>query len=331
VTRWGRLLVRSLGWDALRCNSTPKKLTNLGRAHLNCRLGRMWVASHPYVLIVDVTNLCNLRCRFCPTGRGEYGRQKGILPLATFQQFIDELKPYLYLALLYDWGEPLLNGELPRMIAYAEQNNICTSVHSNLCVRDDGALRELVDAGLSHLTVSVDGVDPCSYRSFRTGGDFALVMRNLAGLLEYRSRSGRRKPRITWKYVVHRANEAYVEKARQMAREIGVDAFLAATIQSEDSSVLPRGTFGSMPGQDQKRCSWLWTTVVLHWDGCIGPCCYQFRQEDDFGRYEPGEFMRIWNNDRFQVARGLFGGAGGAELPPPVLCLHCHKVESRRR
>ncbi|MGD9346342.1 MAG: hypothetical protein PVH84_10790, partial [Candidatus Aminicenantes bacterium] len=71
----------------------------------------------PTHLQIEPTNLCNLQCRLCPVTEG-LRRAKGHMTLDLFKRFIDETGDYVFLIILWDWGEPFLNPAVYEMIPY---------------------------------------------------------------------------------------------------------------------------------------------------------------------------------------------------------------------
>lgn len=66
---------------------------------------------------LEITNVCNLSCAFCPGTR----REKGSLTPGQFQILAQRLRPhteYLYLHLM---GEPLLHPQLGELLRRAEE------------------------------------------------------------------------------------------------------------------------------------------------------------------------------------------------------------------
>ena len=47
---------------------TPKKLANIALAEWELRQQKTILRARPYYYIIDVCNVCNLRCPLCPTG-----------------------------------------------------------------------------------------------------------------------------------------------------------------------------------------------------------------------------------------------------------------------
>ncbi len=99
----------------IKYNSIPK-LLNLILTEYQKKLRRPYLHSYPYKMIVDTNNICNLRCLHCPTGKGIAGRQKGFMTFAEFKRIVNEIGKYIYIVDLFNWGEPLLNKEIFKMI-----------------------------------------------------------------------------------------------------------------------------------------------------------------------------------------------------------------------
>jgi radical SAM protein with 4Fe4S-binding SPASM domain len=76
----------------------------------------------------------------------------------------------------------------------------------------------------------------------------------------------------------------------------------------------------------------LWTTANFHWDGSIGPCCLQFKQEDDFGSINESSFKSVWNNEKFVYARSLFAHKRkNIANKQDVICNRCYKVVPEKK
>jgi len=110
---------------------------------------------YPYMAHVSPAGVCNLHCALCPVNDPAM-RGKGLLPLATFRRFLDQVGPYLLHMILWGWGEPLLNPELPQMCADARARDIVTVTSTNLNHLDRPMGRELVACGLDAMIVALD-------------------------------------------------------------------------------------------------------------------------------------------------------------------------------
>jgi MoaA/NifB/PqqE/SkfB family radical SAM enzyme len=100
-----------------------KKLLNriMIEAGIHYKSKKPW--GYPTHLHIEPSTLCNLKCAFCPVTTG-MERPTGLMTHDVFKKTIDELADYLFMILLWDWGEPFLNPEVYDMIFYAKQKDI---------------------------------------------------------------------------------------------------------------------------------------------------------------------------------------------------------------
>jgi len=145
---------------------TPRKLINCIRAETARILGVVNPKARPYILTLDTTNICNLKCRYCPTGvRQNSGRDKRFMSKEfVANRVLPALGDYVLIAYLFSWGEPLLNREIVDIVRLLHDRGIFTCISTNLSFdRIEGTLEQLCDAGLDLLLASVDGVNQETY------------------------------------------------------------------------------------------------------------------------------------------------------------------------
>ena len=318
---------------------TWKKVLNFLRIELQLKSGRTQVKGYPYEWEIDTTNICQLKCPLCHTGLGTVNRQKGVMHFDLFKKTIDEIKDYCIWLSLYSWGEPFLNKEIDKYIAYANQANVATIISSNLNkpLTKDMAER-LVLSGLDSLIISLDGTTQEVYEVYRVGGYLERVLENIRLLSQTKAELGRTKPFMEWQFIVMRQNEHQVSEAREMAKEMGVNDIVFKKVDfphGEDdpelaAKWLPVNTEGFLRDQpfekpyneNGKRCWRLWRSGVVNWDGGYAPCCYLTDASDDFGNVSTQSIKEIWNNKSYVTARELFD----EETNPKtyVGCLNCN-------
>ncbi len=307
--------------------TTPRRFLNLCRILFQHYVTRpAEVKGKPVRLIIDTCNLCNLRCPLCPTGQGRTERARGTLGLEDFKRIIAELGDCLYEADLYNWGEPLLNKELPAMIACASAAGVRTTISSNLNLLTPDTAEALVKSGLDQITVSLDGTDQESYGKYRIGGDFSRVAANVKLMADTKARLGSATPHLVWQYLVMAGTEAGIPEARASWKKLGFDELhlrpvrcdMAEEIKLPDaekisrtSSWLPKEQAlsrydysGGRSKTSPSTCLFLWTQAVVHWNGAVTPCCSIYEESHDFGNmFSDGGFMAVWNNRKYRMAR----------------------------
>ena len=129
----------------------------------------------PITLFVDPASACNFSCPFCPTGHqkliDETGRFQGVMKLDLFKKIIDDLKEFpqpVEVLRLYKDGEPFLNKNLAKMIAYAKQSGAVKYIDTttNGSLMTPARLEPVLEAGLDKINISVDGMDAGQYLEF---------------------------------------------------------------------------------------------------------------------------------------------------------------------
>ena len=110
----------------------------------------------PRAITVETTATCQLRCPACPTPH-TVGRSRGFFTTQLLAQLLGQIDWPLE-SISFGWsGEPLLNRDLSKMIALASpRGTTYVSTNGLLLERDSDAL---LDSGLHHLRVCLDGID----------------------------------------------------------------------------------------------------------------------------------------------------------------------------
>lgn len=294
---------------------------------------------------IDPCNLCNLHCALCPTGNGQLGHRRMAMRLPEFELILMQL-PTVREIELYNWGEPLLNPDLPRMIERAKLYGKKVSIHSNLSlVARPRLFEELIESGLDGLTASIDGVSQEPYAAYRCGGQVKLALDNLARLVELRRNRNSATPLIEWKFLIHRFNEHELPQAREMADKIGVPLIEREfglgdlmpeyppgnELKERKQTWLPLGSAPVRPHyrEEEKNsvnpgpCRFLEDSITLAPDGTVFPCCLVVREENRFGNLLSQTLPDIWWGETYTAARALF--ADGSVPVPPVktICSRC--------
>ena len=111
-------------------------------------------ASAPWLLDIELTNNCNLKCDRCPTGMGTCKRPKGFMSGNVFHKILD--KPDVIAIRFVRWGEPTLHPRLYDWIAEARDKGIITHINTNGILLD---VEEVLDCGLHSIKFSLHGQD----------------------------------------------------------------------------------------------------------------------------------------------------------------------------
>ncbi len=76
---------------------------------------------------IEITNVCNLSCSFCPKTKREYK----YLSVEDFKHTLEQVKPYTDYIYFHLMGEPLLNPNLEKFLDLAYENNLKVNITTN--------------------------------------------------------------------------------------------------------------------------------------------------------------------------------------------------------
>jgi len=341
---WRLFRVRTFnrGWDntwrmidlrlrMLRYN-TPKKMYNFGLIQIQKWLRRERLWGMPYRYNIDPTNICNLKCPLCPTGLGILKRRKGKMPLEAYKSLIDQIAPYAYWVELYNWGEPFLHPQIFDMIRYAHERDIFVRMSSNMNYFDPAMAEKTVASGLDALIISVDGATEATYQKLRRGGQLSRVIENVKSLVEAKRQAHSRQPYTTLRMLVHRYNEGEINQVRQLAADLGVDAFTTGTLfvnvndQAQVETWLPENEafsyydYAAEHLENSWNCADLWEAMIINWDGGVSPCCWIHNVDHDLDNTFTKSLKTIWNGPAYISARRVFALRGPK---PPIVSTVC--------
>jgi sulfatase maturation enzyme AslB (radical SAM superfamily) len=283
---------------SIRYRSLRAVLGGLGN-EIAYRLGR----PHAPALLsanLELTNRCNLRCTFCPTGNGRLARPRGFMDPALFRRAL-EGAGRLEFVLLFQWGEPLLHPRFFDLAREAADRGTRTLVTTNGTLLDDRRIARLLEARLDRVTVSVDG-DAATHEAVR-GVPLSETLDAVRRLRRARDAAGSTT-----------AIDVSMVVAPETERAAG--GFPAA-LEGEADRVqrIPLLT----QGVRRTRCRepWRGGLVVLQ-DGRVTVCCVDHDGELAVGDARTESLRAIWRGARMRALRSAHAGG---RLPP--LCAAC--------
>ena len=300
-----------------------RKFFNLPRIEIQLRFSKRVIWGSPFEWEIDTTNICQLKCPLCHTGKGTIHRDQGVMDYDLFTKVVDQIKHSCLWLTLYSWGEPFLNLRIHEYVAYAHKQKIATIISSNLNKPLTPEMAEqVINSGLDVMIVSLDGVTQDVYEVYRVTGHLDRVLDNLRLLNEKKQELGSNTPYIEWQFIVMKQNEHQLEEAKVLATQLGVDSLVFKKVDfphgendsAEAERWLPRelleylrkAPFSKPYSEDGQACWRLWRTAVINWDGGFAPCCYLTDKTEDFGDLNESTVKEVWNNSSYTTARGLF-------------------------
>ncbi len=111
---------------------------------------------HPVLAHLVPIRRCNLSCSYC----NEYDSSSPPVPVDVMRQRVDRLADLGTSVITISGGEPLLHPELEDIIARIRKRGVIASMITNGYLLSRKRIQQLNDAGLEHLQISIDNVEP---------------------------------------------------------------------------------------------------------------------------------------------------------------------------
>ena len=135
-----------------------RKLLGLHRRARETRmvLKALGDTDHPVLAHLIPTRRCNISCAYC----NEYDSVSQPVPVEVLCRRIDLLADLGVSVITLSGGEPMLHPQLDDLIRHMRGRGIIASLITNGYLLGPERIRSLNDAGLEHLQISIDNVEP---------------------------------------------------------------------------------------------------------------------------------------------------------------------------
>jgi len=255
------------------------------------------VASVPRLLMLEVTNACNLKCKMC--GNPKMNRKKGIMPLELGKNVIrDAAEMGIKEVALYTTGEPLLCPHLAQFIVEAKKNNLYCFVTSNGLLLDKKSIEMLCDSELDSFKFSIDGTNKKEYETIRRQGNFDTLLNNVRLLKEIRDNKNSRL-KIICAMVVTNDNQNHLSDFKKLFEPMA-DDILISKATNLGGKYDKQGLNEKILKNSFKPCRLLWDRIIVNYDGKITACCVDFDAELVYADYYSDKLIDAWNNETIQ-------------------------------
>ena len=256
----------------------------------------------PYQYTIEPTNICNLKCVFCPQSDPDHSkaRNTGFLTLDNLRLFFDKIAQAggsnRNLNFTLD-GEPFLNKEFPDMIRLAHKNGYFPIFASNGILFDTKTANKLINSG--PFRVSIDfGSDEKIFETIRgKSGHFGRILENLKYLIE----KARSDPNV--QVDIHDVTSyADVDAELSLQKMRG----LFPPDLPENIKLLSR-QFHNFCGhldlqsktEHYRLCPYPWTQMAVTWEGDCVACCRDTSGRSVLGNIFNDSVMNIWNSPAY--------------------------------
>lgn len=249
----------------------------------------------PKVVLLDTTNMCNLRCSMC--GHRTMLRKQGKMSMALYRKIIDEIadadkNTRVWMTF---FGESLLlRHQLFWQILYAKRKGLSDVViNTNGTLLDEEASRCIIESGLDGIYIGIDAHDPTTYSKIRIGGDYQKTVANVSRLLELRHEMKSPSPQVVVQFVEMEENTAEVDDFTRYWTKQGAIVKIRPKV-TWAGTVAPY-KMNLATNINRYPCYWLMRTMNICWNGDVVLCSVDFDARFVAGNVKNKSLKSVWN------------------------------------
>lgn len=259
----------------------------------------------PKQLILEVTNRCNLECKFCPNVCND-SFHVGDMDLGFFRGLVDTATREMPDAVIIPWmnGEPMLHPDYFRMVEYLSLKGRRFYVTTNATVWKEELFRELFrpNSGCYQLIVSLDGLwGTGSVAAARPGSNEEQIRANLDRILRLHGEMDSTVD-LAVKICERGQDWAEIEEYVQYwLDDAEIDFVVVGKALKGENEVSMRRS----PCQYFDR-----NFMVVRWDGTLVPCAYNDAVANKgylrYGKIGAGDsLLEAYNNEEITELREM--------------------------
>ena len=261
----------------------------------------------PQFLEIETVNACNARCPFCTIADWERGSKP--MTDKLFKKIAEEViehADHLKRVMLYRDGEPLIDKKLAARTAMLKEGGVKNvGISTNVSLLNETKSRELLEAGLDTIILSIDSLNKEMFESIRVRLIFEEVMENAHKFIELRNEI-RPQTKIWMRMVRTETNQhewpSYLEYWKPY--------------MSDNDRVYYRNIFnwgGQLQGfksiaksyEPNLPCVALWSLVVIFCNGDVPLCNVDFNNKFPTGSVVTHSIAELWRSKISQERRKL--------------------------
>lgn len=174
-------------------------------------------------LRLDLINKCNLRCIMCRYSDPEvFGQPTKKVHPDHFRSLFENLGKDVRTVVLSCEDEPLASNYFPDILSYLadEHPHVDIEFCTNAMLMNARIRNLIVEKGVGHLMLSMDGATKATLESIRVGAKYERIVANIKAMHELKKSAGARYPILVMDFVMMRRNiheaPAFVELAARM-------------------------------------------------------------------------------------------------------------------
>ncbi len=272
----------------------------------------------PSEVIIEPTNLCNLRCTCCPHGCKTKLRENGIMTREVFDIVLDNIDISFKNVFLHMHGEPFINPDLPYFVKQLTDRGKSVKMSSNACIFNEKALNDILDCKKVSIIYSAELIDANYYESLRKGAKYEETLNNLDRI------NACHKSHNHFFSMMMIVDNIECERLTQACEMLFNRYSQLAIIDLSSRFVWPAlpetGDLVRRLAPNRRRCRNPFNTMSIAWNGDATLCSFDYSGDCVVGSLMNDKFSKVFNSKKAREFRLAHYRRDLSLLP---LCKNC--------
>ncbi|MDR3607869.1 MAG: radical SAM protein [Oligoflexia bacterium] len=278
---------------------------------------------------IEVSNVCNLQCSFCPP----VARAKGLMPPELFRNIIEQAAPLTDQVCLHLMGDPLVHPKLEELVRICKEHEVKIFLVTNGVLLRERQAELLLDPAFRQICFSLH-----SFHDNFPGTDSTSYLEKIFSFTEA---ALERRPELYINYRLWNLENPRGTGAKNREILSRVEARFGATVNPNADARIQKSrrlknrlylhfdTEFIWPGLDLARlgetgtCHALNTHFGILIDGTVVPCCLDKEGAIPLGKIQEKPLLEIFESPR---AAAMLKGFRERKLVE-ALCQRCQYIE----
>ena len=264
----------------------------------------------PFSVGITVSDFCNFKCLYCNHSIPNAIKNPKMMTYDMFREIAAQLEEFYRVRgtgrtknlRMWGYGEPLMNKDLPRMISCARERELSDRVEitTNASLLTHEISDALIDAGLTRMIVSVQGVteakykDTCGYRI-----DYPRLLNELSYFYAHRKTCKVFIKTVDVALDNAEEHEQFYKMFGPVCDEMGIEHIFAAFEGVDYASFMPKSDGTTRYKYEYKEklvCDTLFSLMNIQTNGNVD-CCGCKYPPLPIGNIHRTRLKDIWNGE----------------------------------
>jgi len=255
-------------------------------------------------IYIEITNMCNLKCKFCPDTK----RKKEFIKVEDFEEIIKKVHKYTNLVCLHVKGEPLLHPKIEDILKVLEKYNLKANITTNGTLIKDNLDILKKSKAVRQINISIHSITQNNNLDEEYLENIFETAESLKDkIISYRLWNIKSKEDISENKKILSILEDYynIKSLEETLRnkdfiKIRENLFINQDIEFvwpnvEGKEIIEAG-----------RCLALKEQIAVLVDGTVVPCCLDNNGDINLGNIIKQDFKEILNNPKTQLIKKNF-------------------------